>query len=303
MAAIIPATFVEAGSLLAWVVGLAASLLIGGLAYWKRSLTRSGWAAAVGVGAPLFALGNLIWFASLVVFFVSSSALSKWKRHVKKRAESTYEKSGARDAWQVAANGLPGALLCVLHAVWPSPYWLAAFVGVMAGVNADTWATEVGALSRAKPRSILTGKPVPAGTSGGVSVLGTTASVLGAGFIGVAAAVCLFLSAASAGDAAGGAGADSGLLLRLGAALIGSAGAAGTLAALIDSLLGATVQRMYRCTECGSLIEKPSHCGKPAVQVHGLRWMNNDAVNIISSLAGAVIAIGVWQICMWVGLI
>lgn len=294
---------VTAGSLLAWVIGLAASALIGGLAYWKRSLTLSGWIAAVVVGAPLFALGNLVWFASLVVFFVSSSALSKWKRHVKKRAEAGYEKSGARDAWQVAANGLPGAILCVLHAVWPSPYWLAAFVGVMASVNADTWATEIGALSRSQPRSILSGKPVPAGTSGGVSVLGTAASVLGAGFIGVAAAVCLFLSAASASDAAGGAAAAGSLLLRLGAVLVCAAGFAGTFAALLDSLLGATVQRMYRCPVCGSLIEKPQHCGKPAEQVRGIRWMNNDAVNILSSLAGGALALAVWQAALWLGFI
>jgi uncharacterized protein (TIGR00297 family) len=294
---------VSAGSLLAWVIGLAASSLIGGLAYWKRSLTLSGWIAAVVVGAPLFALGNLVWFASLVVFFVSSSALSKWKRHVKKRAEAGYEKSGARDAWQVAANGLPSALLCVLHAIWPSPYWLVAFAGVMASVNADTWATEIGALSRSLPRSILSGKRVPAGTSGGISALGTTASVLGAGFIGVAAAVCLFLSAASASDAAGGAAAPAGLLLRLGAVLICAAGFAGTLAALLDSLLGATVQRMYRCTVCGSLVEKPQHCGKPAEMVRGIRWMNNDAVNIISSLAGGAIAVAVWQAALWVGFI
>ncbi|MCL6456749.1 MAG: DUF92 domain-containing protein [Gorillibacterium sp.] len=277
----------------AWLVGFLCSLLIGGAAYWKGSLTRSGWVAAVAVGTLLFALGNLVWFACLIAFFVSSSVLSKWKRYVKRQAEASYEKSGGRDAWQVAANGLPGTLLCVAHAIWPSPLWLVSFVGIMAAVNADTWATEIGGLSRFRPRSILSGKPVPTGTSGGVSLLGTAASVVGAGFIGVSAWICLYLSSGSATDATGMAQSSNLELLKVGVVLVLSAAIGGTIGAFVDSLLGATLQRMYRCTVCGSVVERQQHCGKPTEFVRGIRWMNNDAVNIISSLFGAVVALGI----------
>ncbi|MBC8079901.1 MAG: DUF92 domain-containing protein [Gorillibacterium sp.] len=281
----------------AWIVGLSCSLLIGGAAYWKRSLTGSGWAAAVVVGTLLYALGNLVWFATLIAFFVSSSVLSKWKRYVKRQAEAGYEKTGGRDAWQVAANGLPGTLLCVAHAIWPSPLWLIAFIGIMAAVNADTWATEIGGLSRSRPRSILSGKAVPTGTSGGVSLLGTAASVAGAGFIGVVAFICLFLSPASAMDATNGIQLGYLPLFKVGIVLILSAAIGGTLGAFVDSLLGATLQRMYRCTVCGSIVERQLHCHKPTAFTRGFRWMNNDAVNIISSLFGAAVALAVWMIC------
>ncbi|WP_040951663.1 DUF92 domain-containing protein, partial [Gorillibacterium massiliense] len=159
-----------------WLIGLIGSLIIGGLAYWKNALTSSGAIAAAVVGTALYALGSPVWFALLIAFFVSSTLLSKWKRHKKKQAEEGYEKTGRRDAGQVAANGLAGALLCAGNAIWPHPLWLAAYAGVMAAVNADTWATEIGGLSRRAPRSIVTGKPVPAGASGGVTALGSAAS-------------------------------------------------------------------------------------------------------------------------------
>ena len=59
----------------------------------------------------------------------------------------------------------------------------------MAAVNADTWATELGVLSRTPPRLITSGKVVERGTSGGVSLAGTLAALGGAAVIGLAAAL------------------------------------------------------------------------------------------------------------------
>jgi uncharacterized membrane protein len=68
------------------------------------------------------------------------------------------------------------------------------------------------------------------------------------------------------------------------------AAAAGFAGALVDSLLGASVQRMFRCRVCGSEIERAAHCGRPAVLARGTRWLGNDAVNAVSSAAGGLIA-------------
>lgn len=265
-----------------WIVGLAGSGIIAGAAYWKRSLSRSGAIAAVVVGTMMYALGSAVWFGTLIAFFVSSTLLTKWKQRAKAQAESGYEKSGRRDAGQVLANGGLAALLCAAHALWPNALWWWAFVGVMATVTADTWATEVGGFSRTPPRSIRTGARVAPGTSGGVTALGLAAAMAGAAFVGAAAWALASVGEPAAGAASGSHAALAQLLVAL---LAGSAGA------LADSWLGATWQSMRRCTVCGREIERAAHCGRPAEPFRGVVWLGNDAVNLISSGAGAVIAL------------
>lgn len=66
----------------------------------------------------------------------------------------------------------------------------------------------------------------------------------------------------------------------------------GLAGAFADSYLGATVQKMYRCTVCGREVEVHEHCGQPTIQARGWTWMSNDLVNVLSSVIGACIAIG-----------
>jgi uncharacterized membrane protein len=130
------------------LLGAFASLAIGGLAWWRGSLTPGGWAGAVLVGTITFGMGGWVWGGLLVGFFVSSSALTRWRRAAKQRAAGArVEKGGRRDLGQVLANGGPGALLALAYGLGGEPaalLWL--FLGVMATVTADTWATEIGML-------------------------------------------------------------------------------------------------------------------------------------------------------------
>lgn len=101
-----------------------------------------------------------------------------------------------------------------------------AFLGHYAATTADTWASELGVLCRARPRLLTSGAEVPAGTNGGVSMGGTAASVAGGGFIGL----LFFLLGEAMGP--GGDGAPSQWpLVPMGAI-------AGFVGSLIDSLLG-----------------------------------------------------------------
>ncbi|WP_168119488.1 DUF92 domain-containing protein [Paenibacillus sp. HB172176] len=267
------------------LAGLIGSGLIALLAYRARSLSGSGAWSALIMGTGFVTLGEPIWFGLLLAFFVSSSLWSRWKRksRVKKRAEAGYAKSGRRDAGQVWANGGAGLLLCVANSIGPAEGWLFAYVGVMAAVNADTWATEIGALSRSKPRSLLSGKRVAPGTSGGVSPLGSAAALLGAAFIGAAAAALLRLGPQPAWAAAGEAAAPA-------AAYIAAGAAAGLAGAFADSLLGAACQAQYRCRVCGSDTERAEHCGSAARHVRGFAALTNDRVNLLSSLFAGLLA-------------
>ena len=66
----------------------------------------------------------------------------------------------------------------------------------------------------------------------------------------------------------------------------------GLAGSLVDSLLGATFQAIYHCPACDKETERhPTHtCGAVTLQVRGWRWLNNDVVNLICSLMGAVMA-------------
>ncbi|WP_442601382.1 DUF92 domain-containing protein [Paenibacillus sp. KN14-4R] len=274
--------------ILSWCLGLAGSVLIAGAAYMKRSLTISGALAAIVLGTCLFAWGSMAWYGTLIAFFISSSLLSKWKHRRKEEAESGYEKSGNRDAGQVTANGGLGLGLCMMHVLFPNPLWWFAYVGVMAAVTADTWATEIGGMSRRQPRSIMTWKVVPAGTSGGITLLGLTASALGGLFIGLIAGVFAFnhpdmhQMEISIG----------------GLAVMGTI--AGLLGSLADSTLGALLQVMYKCRVCGKEVERTSHCGQPTFPVRGIKWMNNDWVNVLASVIGGLFTVAIVMVCQFI---
>jgi uncharacterized protein (TIGR00297 family) len=271
------------GALLALALSYALAGAIAYTGYRAHALTPSGALAACVVGGTIFGFGGLDWAALLVLFFVSSSSLSfvAANHPRKRRAAEQFDKGSTRDALQVFANGgIPAltALLSGLNAP-PGPYlWVAAFVGALAAATADTWATEIGVLSPTPPRLLTTGRPAEPGTSGAVTLLGTTAALAGGLLIGLTAALLVGIP-------------TTGLpalptTTTILAGLIG--GGAGMMA---DSLLGATLQASYRCPACGTPTESRIHrCGTPSVLVSGHPLITNDAVNIAGTLTGALVA-------------
>lgn len=260
-----------------FLAGFILSLAIGCGGYRKAALSRSGVLGAVLTGTLTFGLGGWGWGALLVAFFASSSALSLYRQREKASVAADFAKGGPRDLGQALSNGGLGCLLALGHLLAPHPLWTAAFVGAMAAVNADTWATEVGILRGRRVWLITTGQPVPPGTSGGISLPGTLAAFAGATFIGGLAALSQRLGAAGALP-------EPGPLLAGG--LVG-----GLAGALADSWMGATVQCMYFCPRCGKETERPlHHCGTPTQQVRGFPWLHNDGVNLAASALGAAVA-------------
>jgi uncharacterized protein (TIGR00297 family) len=256
--------------------GLVFSAILGGIGYWRGALSRSGVLGALLVGTALYGFGGLSWAVLLVAFFASSSALSFYRQREKVRLAEKFAKGHRRDLGQALANGGLAALFAVAAALHSDPLWFVAATGAMASVNADTWATELGVLSSARPRLITNRRPVETGTSGGLTVIGTLAALAGALFIGLVAAGLRLAEGAALGSA-----------LRLS----GAGALAGLFGALVDSLLGATVQAIYFCDRCHKETERATHsCGQRTRILRGWRWLDNDGVNFISSVAGALIA-------------
>lgn len=251
---------------LGWGAGLA--FLIGVVAWRRGSLSPSGVLGAILTGTLIFGLTGWVGGAALIAFFVSCSALSKAFRRRKAAAEQNYEKTSTRDVWQALANGGVATVAAVLLGVTGDERFLLALLGSLAAANGDTWATELGALSRSPPRSLLTLRQVAPGTSGAVSGLGLLASLAGAAFIGLVGAL------------------TGGRWEWV--PWIALAGLAGSL---MDSLLGATVQQLRWCDSCGEETERQVHrCGQPARHLRGLPGLGNDAVNLLATAAGALLA-------------
>ncbi|MGD8473514.1 MAG: DUF92 domain-containing protein [Anaerolineae bacterium] len=268
-------------NLLWLLLGLFLSAAVASLGYWRRALSRSGVAGAILVGTLIFGFGGWEWGLLLIAFFVSSSWLSHYRKTDKVLVAEKFSKGMRRDIGQTLANGGLGAILAVVYARNPEPLLFAAFVGVMATVTADTWATELGILSRVPPRLITSGDVVPPGTSGGVSTLGTWSSVAGALLIGTVATALV-----QVGSLLGG---NSWSLRATSYTLLAVVG--GLVGALFDSLLGATVQGIYYCAQCAKETESPvHHCGTPAQPLRGWTWLNNDLVNFLASVVGGLAA-------------
>lgn len=259
------------------IIGFALGVLIGALAWRAGALSGSGARAATLVGGLIFGLGGLPWAVLLLAFFISSSALSRAFRRHKASLGEKFSKGSRRDWGQVLANGGLGACLVVFQALYPGEAWpWIAFAGAMAAVNADTWATELGVLAPVPPRLITTGRLVEKGTSGGITLVGSLASLAGAALI-----------------AALGAYFTRGLGFLAVVGILISAGLAGSF---VDSLLGASLQAIYHCPACDKETERhPAHtCGTETTQVRGWYWLNNDLVNFICSVTGATVALALW---------
>jgi uncharacterized protein (TIGR00297 family) len=236
----------------------------------RKMLTRGGAVAATGIGTLSMAAG-WSWAWPLLAFFFSVTSLTRWRASEKGRVMADIvEKAGSRDAMQVIANGGVFAACATAFLLDPSASWRMLGTGALAAVTADSWATEVGAASGTQPRSVR-GTRVPVGTSGAVTPAGLLAMVAGA----------LFLAAFS----------PFGNTVEMAALAAGGIGGA-----FVDTLAGASLQEVRWCDQCGRETERAIHpCGMQTRHHRGIRHFTNDAVNLTSSIAGALFAWLCWR--------
>jgi uncharacterized protein (TIGR00297 family) len=240
------------------------------LARRAEALTRGGAIAAWAVGTVVLTGTGWAGGAVLAAFFVSSNLVGRLTPGLSADIDAKGER---RDPWQVLANGGPALLGSLIGFRIPDlGFWI--LTASLAGAAADTWATGVGAWSPQRPRRLLLGRPVPPGTSGGMTVLGTVGALAGALLVAATGAL---------------AGAKPALLAA--GTLIGFAGM------VFDSVLGATAQGRFRCPGCGASSERRVHrCGAPTVREGGLQWLDNDGVNLLATTLAAVLGAGAWRV-------
>jgi uncharacterized protein (TIGR00297 family) len=249
----------------------------------RRAVSPGGAVAGVLLGACVFTGGGFHFWVVLAVFFCSSTAWSAFRSADKEKLSALQEKGSRRDAMQVLANGGAAAAAACLYRLTGEPAFAAALAAAFSTANADTWASEIGVLSRKPTVSPLTFRPVMRGISGGVSLLGTAASLAGACCIGLAFSL-------------------GNLLTRMVPVpfmpLLAVVTAGGFLGCHVDSLLGATVQARYFSPGTEAPTEKRRSAGKANRHTRGFAWMTNDLVNLLSTsaaAAGAALIFGVFR--------
>jgi uncharacterized protein (TIGR00297 family) len=244
-------------------------LIIGGIAgYLQRSLSRNGAVTAVLVGIAVYFGFGAKGLILLGLFFATSSSWSKYKSSAKKEMEEKLAKGSTRDWRQVIANGGSAAILSLIYYFYQDITWLVGFIVCLASSNSDTWASEIGSLSKKKPLYIRTFKTIEKGTSGAVSWLGTLAALLGSLLIAIAGT----------------------LLFQLEISHFFIIFIFGFLGNVFDTLIGAYYQQVYRCRICGIETEKKVHCQTAAKRIKGYHLVDNDMVNFVSGFIAAVLA-------------
>ncbi|HXV74888.1 MAG TPA: DUF92 domain-containing protein [Candidatus Polarisedimenticolaceae bacterium] len=176
-----------------------------GAAFSLRIVTVGGAIAGLGLAAILLAAlgwGSLTIFALVVVIAAIATRLGRARKEGAGLAEGS---AGRRGAAQALANTSAAAIFAILAAVTPSdPVFRIALTASLATALADTVATEIGQAYARRAWALVPPKPVPLGTPGAVSSVGTLAAAAAAATIAATGVVCdMTPLAASAAVAAG----------------------------------------------------------------------------------------------------
>ena len=231
-----------------WLLALALNALLIALAQRAPLLTPAGWVHAGILGTLLWgSLGWRGWLAVVAYLVLGSLVTRLGLRHKQARglAEARGGRRGPENVW---GSSLVGALLALLVCRAPTlwvPPLLLAFAASFSAKLADTFGSEIGKRWGRHTVLITTLRPVPPGTEGAVSLEGTAASLAGALLMGV---VMLALG------------------LLSGPAAWGLVAGVGLVATLLESLVGATLQRRYT-------------------------WLSNELVNGLQTLIAALLAL------------
>ncbi|KAK9848704.1 uncharacterized protein MYU51_015451 [Penicillium brevicompactum] len=239
--------------------------LVAGLVYraWSRkSLTPLGIIVA-GFSASAHALHP--WSAPvalLAVFYFGGTKVTKVKHEIKSRltlsATGAEGGEGPRNHIQVLANSVVATVLSIAHAIVLSrsasdscfslgqksaDILVVGIVANYAAVAADTFSSELGILSKSKPRLItsLTLREVPPGTNGGVTATGLGAGLLGSFIVSATSAAVLPFCAS--------AGIKERVLWTV------AMTAWGTLGSVLDSVLGGILQASVVDKRSGKVVE------------------------------------------------
>jgi len=224
--------------------------------YKRKHLSLDGFLSSTLMAGLILGFGGLKYVLPIAIFFILSTLLSKVG--MKNLRES---KSG-RNASQVFANGGVGLVLCIFNHFYQMELIYIMFLASIAAANSDTWATEIGKLSRKRPKDIISGRSLNVGESGGITFIGLLGSMSGSFVI---AAVGYFLDINT-----------SYLIILFISGFLGS---------IFDSILGSTLQSRFILIDGKTIKEEKE---TDSYHYSGLVSINNNSVNFLCTLSAPI---------------
>ncbi len=235
----------------------------------KKSITVSGFVALLMISGLFLCTGGLHFLLMQIYMFISSSALTRFRRKAKDAAlKNVIKPEEGRNYLQALCNLGPSISCYLIFLYADNDSFIAAFIASIASANADSWASELGMLSKKRPRFILSKNNVDVGISGGITLQGSVAGMFGSVFLTSMAQFTLFIFAQP--------------LLSMRAMLVLIA--MGILGMLVDSLAGEFLQVSY--SKNGRITEDSAG---ELIIYKGLKWWNNDFTNLFTNTTIAVL--------------
>lgn len=232
--------------------------------YRLRFLSRAGSLNAYLLGIFLFGVLTFSWAVPVIFFFLSSVLFTKINALVNKKTDGG---SLPRNSWQVMANSMPAIVFSAAFLLTKNPLFIFLFSSTVAAVTADTWASEIGPVFNRKCLSLADFKTSKAGISGGISVAGSLAALMGSFSIAIIT-YYLFPNEMSISVL---------FLITL----------SGFFASFIDSLLGAYLE---------PVLLKKNYFSTKKINAEA-KFTPNDLVNILGSLSASLFFLIMWQVC------
>ena len=203
-------------------LALIINISFGLLAYYLKTVNKSGLIGGLVVGTTIYFCLGIGGFLILFTFFALGSWSSKHKYKWKTSHGVAQENRGRRSSKHAFAKGGVGLIMAIMALLTDIPeIFKIAFVAAFATATFDTISSELGQIYGKKPILITSMKSVPVGTDGAISVEGTILGVLSAALIGAEAYALHLINLPS-------------IIIVVAAAFVGTT---------VESVLGATIER------------------------------------------------------------
>lgn len=255
-------------------VGLIVGIVLFLLVVLSGAMTVCAGIAAIVMAVCFRVFGGRLGLWFVVGCYIFIFVVGVFRRLIRRTNENKKKKIAQRNIKQILINGGIGTVFIVIYGLTQSYAFLISAIVSIGGNFVDSVSSDVGTLSRHRPYDFLRRKFVETGISGGMSVLGTASAFL------TSAAMALFAVVVPTGNVRNGC---------ITAALIFAQ-------TLIDSALGSLIQVKYYDEKCKIITEKKTINGVENKYYSGIRWVDNNMVNLISSAIVSVTAIIVFMI-------